>query len=122
MSSGWDNILASVIKDNVNTLAVPLTHLVNLSFCQGLFPDELKIAKVLPLYKNDDPKLVGNYRPVSVLPIFSKIYERILYNRLIKFINKHEILYKYQFGFREKHNTTLALLEVTILPLKPDIK
>ena len=86
------------------------THSVNFSLSQGIFPQELKTAKVIPLYKSGDKKLMNNFRPVSVLPVFSKIYERLMYNRLIAFINKHNILYKYQFGFRQNHGTNTALI------------
>ena len=62
-----------------------------------------------PLYKSDNKLLINNYRPVSILPLFSKILERLMYNRLLQFINKHKILYNYQFGFRKGYSTTLAL-------------
>ena len=81
----------------------------NLSLEQGTFPNHLKIAKVIPLFKSGDNTLISNYRPVSLLPLFSKILEKIVVNRLMDFINQNQILYKYQFGFRKKHNTNLAL-------------
>ena len=87
-----------------------LLHVTNLSISQGTFPRELKIAKVLPLYKAKDKMFISNYRPVSILPIFSKIYERIMYKRLLSFLNKHNILYQYQFGFRENHGVNSALI------------
>ena len=62
-----------------------------------------------PFYKSDDKLLINNYRPVSILPVFSKILERLMYNRLLQFINKHKILYNYQFGFRKGYSTTMAL-------------
>ena len=65
-----------------------LTHIINLSFIQRVFPKELKIAKVIPLFKSDDPSLIKKYRPVSVLPIFSKISERLMYNRLHSYLEK----------------------------------
>ena len=66
-----------------------------------MFSDELKNARVIPIYKGGNNMMLNNYKPVSVLPLLSKIFERIMYNRLIELINKHAILYKYQFGFRE---------------------
>ena len=69
----------------------------------------MKKAKVLPLYKSGDPHEFSNYRPISILSIISKIFEKLIYSRLTKFLNKHDILYKYQFGFRESHSTELAL-------------
>ena len=72
----------------------------------------MKRAKVIPLFKTGDPMCFSNYRPVSVLPLFSKILERIMYNRLLSFINKHKILHAYQFGFRPAHSPELALLYI----------
>ena len=83
---------------------------MNLSLRYGIFPAELKIARVIPLFKSEDPGCFSNYRPVSVLPLFSKILERLMYQRLLSFINKHNILYSFQFGFREMHSPNLALM------------
>ena len=89
----------------------PLVHILNLSLKQGVFPSELKIARVIPIYKlGGDNMQINNYRPVSVLAFISKIVERIMYNRIIEYVNKHNILYKYQSGFREKHGTNTALI------------
>ena len=76
----------------------------------GFLLKELKIARVIPLFKSDNCMLVINYRTVSVLPFFSKILEKIMYNRILAFINKHNLLYKFQFGFRGKHGTDIALI------------
>ena len=86
-----------------------LTHVFNLSIEEGVFQKELKIARVIPLFKSDNCMLVINYRPVSVLPLFSKILEKIMYNRILAFINEHNLLYKFLFGFRGKHGTDIAL-------------
>ena len=88
----------------------PLTHVLNVFMLQGVVPNELKIARVIPLYKADNNMLISNYRPVSVLPVFSNILERLMYNRLYSFIIKHDILYKYQFGFQKGHSTNMALI------------
>ena len=109
-SPGWDGINSGCIKSNSNSLAVPLTHIINLSLNQGMFPTSMKIAKVIPLFKNDDCTKINNYRPVSVLPVLSKVFEKIMYRRILDFINKNNILYQFQFGFREKYNTSFALL------------
>ena len=82
----------------------------NMSLTHGVFPNELKIAKVIPLYKGDSKCILSNYRPVSVLPVMSKVLERLMYNRLLSFINEHKILYKLQFGFRDNHSTAMALM------------
>ena len=70
----------------------------------------MKLAKVTPLFKTADPMIFSNYRPVAVLPAFSKILERLMYNRLLSFINKFSLLHPYQFGFRNNHSPELALL------------
>ena len=109
-SAGWDDISARIVKCTFDSFITPLTHVLNMSITKGVFPDELKIARVVPLFKSGDPMLFSNYRPVSVLPIFSKILERLMYNRLLKFINDNKILYLYQFGFRGGHSPNLALI------------
>ena len=69
-AAGHDDISACILKDTFNFLIEPLKHILNLSFEQGVFPKELKVAKVVPIFKSGDPKLIQNYRPVSVLPVF----------------------------------------------------
>ena len=88
----------------------PLVHIFNLSLNQGVFLSELKIAHVIPIYKSGDNMQINNYRPVSVLAFISKIFERIMYNRIIEFMNKHNILNKKRFRFREKHGRNTALI------------
>ena len=72
-------------------------------------PDELKIAKVLPLFKSENCHIFNNYRPISILPVLLKVFEKIMHQRLIKFLDSHNLLYKYQFGFRKYHSTEMAL-------------
>ena len=83
--------------------------LVNASFQSGVFPEKLKVARVIPVYKRGDRENINNYRPISMLSFMSKIYEKLLYTRLIKFINNHNILYDLQFGFRTGTSTTDAI-------------
>ena len=109
-SAGWDCISTVVVKTCYQCFVTPLTHIMHSSMTNGVFPDELKIARVVPLYKSGDSGIFSNYRPVSVLPVFSKILERLMYTRLLSFINKNKLLYKLQFGFREKHSPELALI------------
>ena len=109
-SPGWDAISARVMKATHRAFITPLTHVMNLSLTLGVFPTELKIARVIPLNKSGDASLLSNYRPVSVLPAMSKILERLMYNRLLSFINSNGILYNYQFGFRESHSPNLAMI------------
>ena len=109
---GYDNMKARIVKSSYSLFIEPLTHVLNLSLRQGVFPLELKIANVIPLYKSGDAMSLNNYRPVSILPFFSKILEKLVYNRLLSFINKHSILYKFQFGFRKGYNTNMALISL----------
>ena len=81
-----------------------------MSLLQGVFPKDMKIANVIPIFKNDDCYVFTNYRPVSVLTSMSKIFERVFYNRLLKFINNNNILYIFQFGFKKCHSTFMALV------------
>ena len=75
-------------------------------------PEILKIAKVIPIHKGEKTNIPGNYRPISLLSIFEKLIEKIMCNRLKSFLNKNNILYKYQFGFRENHSTSHALIDL----------
>ena len=109
-SAGWDAISARVVKAMHSSSIVPLTHIMNMSLLNGVFPSELNIARVIPLFKSGESNKFSNYRPVSVLPLFSKIMERLMYSRLLSFINKHNILYAYQFGFTMQHSPNLALI------------
>ena len=79
---------------------------------KGCFPEELKIAPVTPIYKAVDVNKIGNYRPISVLPCFSKILERIMYNRLFKYLTTNEILHKKQFGFQKGHSTEHVIIQL----------
>ena len=98
-ASGWDDISALALKQSAPFISDILVYLCNLSLTSGTVPTELKLAIVTPIFKANDPKLVSNYRPVSVLPMFSKMYERIIYNRLIDYLNKYDILCKKSIWF-----------------------
>ena len=109
-SAGWDNIPTFVVKKVSKHIIRPLTYLINKSIEQGIFPDELKVAKVFPIYKSGDKKCISNYRPISVLSFFSKVFEKVMYNHLIDFIDDNNILSKHQFGFRKNHSTNHAVI------------
>ena len=82
----------------------------SLSLTQGIFPSQLKIANVIPLYKSDDPMLFNNYRPVYVLCVLSKVFEKFMYNWVSTFLEIFKILHENQYGFRKKSSTHFALL------------
>ena len=109
-SQSFDNIKMTTIKKTILGILTPLTHICNLSFQSGTIPDKMKIAKVIPIYKSGHHQDLGNYRPISILPQFSKILEKLFLNRLISYIEKQQILVKNQFGFRKKHSTESALV------------
>jgi hypothetical protein len=109
-SSGYDEINSSVIKSSYHMYIDTLVHIINLCLSQGTFPNELKVARVVPLFKSGDARLVQNYRPISVLSVFSKIFERVIYIRLFEYLEKNEILSNSQFGFRKGHSTITALI------------
>ena len=106
---GYDNVSVDLVKQCAQLISSPLTHILNMSIVSGIVPDELKIARVIPLFKSGDRSLFTNYRPVSVLPAFSKIFERAIYNRLLSYLDKHKVLSNSQFGFRKTHSTEYAL-------------
>ena len=110
-ASGWGNLSPAIIKTIKQHIKQPITHICNLSFTNGYFPCEMKLAKVIPIFKNGDKHLFQNYRPVSVLPCLSKIFERLIYNRLVTFIEKHKLIDDLQFGFRKDRSAYMALIE-----------
>jgi hypothetical protein len=108
---GHDKLKSNIIKMVSNEVAYPLSIIFNNSLTSGVVPDDMKVAKVIPIYKKDSPESFGNYRPVSVLPCLSKILERIVYNRSYDFLCKNDILYDKQYGFRTNHSTYMAVLD-----------
>ena len=109
-ATGFDEINAEYLKMSMVFVANPLVYICNMSFSEGVFPTQLKIANFVPLYKCDDPMLFNHYRPVSLLCTLSKVFEKVMYDMLIKFLEKISILYEYQFGFRRKRYTHFALI------------
>ena len=98
------------MKQCIDSYIDPLTLLINQSIQQGVFLAELKIARVIPLYKGDNNQLIHNYRPISVFPFFSRIFEKIVFKYVIRFLDDNNILYEYQFGFRKHHSTSHAII------------
>ena len=94
-------------------LSSPLSQIVNESFQIGILPDSMKLAKIIPHLKKGCPLSASNYRPISLLSVFSKIIEKVMYERLYKILEKHEILYSLQFGCRAKHSISHALVSLT---------
>ena len=110
-SAGWDQFPTSIAKQCFKNSIKPLTALINRSFREGIFPTELKRAKVVPIYKAGDKSLI-NYRPISKLSFYSKVFEKLMYNKLYNFIETNDILYAHQFGFRRGHSTQQAIISL----------
>jgi len=106
-ATGLDGIPARFVVDSASLIACPFTHVINLSLIQGTVP-----ARVVPLYKKGD-KTVGNYRPVSILSVISKIFERVVYDQVDTYPKEKKILYDFQFGFRSSYFTDTCLIHLT---------
>ena len=115
-SSGIDDIDIKVVYyldiNVISLISNPLASIFNDCLFNVTFPTKMKIARVTPIHKNGKQNDVNNYRPISVLPIFSKILEKCIYKRIIDFLDKHNILIKHQFGFRRGHSTATAILDL----------
>ena len=113
-SCGVDGVSTEFIKKKAkHVLKLPISLLTNLSIETGYVPKILKIAKVIPIYKNKNPELYTNYRPISLLPSLSKIIEKVVHKRLYHFLNSQHILYDSQYGFRPKRSTIQAITQLT---------
>ena len=108
-SPGLDDIPTHVVISVAEQISYPLMIIINDTLTQGIFPDQLKHAKVIPVFKDSDKTLFSNYRPISILSVFSKVYERIIVSRLNNFLNKYDILYENQFGFKSNHSSYMAI-------------
>ena len=112
-AKGYDGISTKVIKLISCNLSEPLAHVINLCMSQGIVPDELKIAIVIPIHKDNKKYYISNYRPISLLPVISKIFEKILHSRITNFLNKFNLISKKQFGFLKNLGTTDALAHLS---------
>ena len=111
-SPGHDGFTGITIKQIAPFILDPLLRIFNLSFTNGVVPDKLKLARVVPIFKNGDPHTISNYRPISILPCFSKILERLVANRLNSFLKAFDILSSAQYGFRANYSTQLAVIDL----------
>ena len=109
---GPSSIPVTALKLLKQVISKPLEILFNASFSSGIVPSSLKIARVIPVFKKGSHTSLNNYRPISLLSIFNKLLEKLMYNRLINFIQKNNILYEKQFGFRAYHSTDHAILSI----------
>ena len=111
-SCGHNQLPTELLKHIMNALIQPLTHVINQMINTGLLPDNLKIAKVKPLFKKGDKSLFMNYRRISLLSAISKVFEKKIFKQLYAYFTENDIFFKSQYGFQSKHSTELAALEL----------
>ena len=109
---GWDEINKIILQNIINIIAEPLTQIINLCLTKGDFPNDLKLGIIKPLFKAANKKYFTNYRPISLLPTLSKIFEKVIIKRLVDFLTTHDILYSHQYGFRANHSTEHAVISL----------
>ena len=112
-SFGHDGLSTILLKFIATDIISVLTLIINQSLVTGIFPDKLKIAKIKPIFKKDNPHLPDNYRPISLLPSISKVFEKVAFLQVYDYFSKNELIYKSQYGFRQLHSTELAAIEHT---------
>ena len=112
-ASGPNGIPTKILQLICNIISQPLCKIINDSITTGVHPDRLKLVNVIPIFKKGSRLLVSNYRPISLLSNLNKIFEKIMYKRIYGFIERNSSLYSHQFGFRAKHSTTHALIDIT---------
>ena len=111
-SCGYDGISLRLLKFCKLTIIKPLILIIRQVLNTGIFPEKLKIAKVIPIFKKGDEELFSNYRPISILPAISKIIEKVIYQQMYSFFQQNELFYDSQYGFRTNHSTEHAALEL----------
>ena len=110
-SSGVDGISTNLLKDiKYKIISKPLTLIINQCLETGIFPSKLKVAKVIPILKRGDETIFDNYRPISILPAISKVFERIIFNQIHNYFHVNDLYFCSQYGFRKEHSTELAVL------------
>jgi hypothetical protein len=112
-SFGYDEITTTILHACSPYITSPLNYICSKVLLTGIFPDRLKFATVRPLFKKGDKRDISNYRPISLLPVISKILERVMQTRLLKHLNDYNILSNEQYGFRPGLNTDSATYQLT---------
>lgn len=114
-AAGHDGIPTRVLKDNIDILCTPICHVFNLAFASSSYPDILKRAKVVPVYKSGYSNQPENYRPISVLSVINTVFEKLISNRLKRFLNENNVICPQQHGFVPSRSTSTAVLTLTQL-------
>ena len=112
-SHGHDNISTKVLKRIYHIILPVLSLIINQSLMTGIFPNRLKIARVIPLYKKDNEHILDNYRPISLLTAISKVFEKIVFKQIYEYFTTNNLFYDHQYGYRTLHSTELATMEMT---------
>ena len=112
-SVGHDGINNITLKQALSVIRQPLTEVFNQCYFEEHYPEALKVARVIPIHKNGSVHDPGNYRPISLLSSIYKVFEKILFNRMMSFVRKNKILSEKQYGFRPKHSCVHALIDFT---------
>ena len=108
-NKAMDNLSGKFLKDGATVLAKPISQICNLSIKYSIFPSDCKIAKLKPLLKKGSKTNPKNYRPISLLPLVSKIIEEVYYDETQRFLDKNDIIYRYQSGFKKRFSTDSCL-------------
>jgi len=108
-SCGYDNVNTLLLKQIKFVISLPVIIAINKSMETGVLPLKLKITKVTPIYKSKDKQRFTNYKPILILPSISKIYEKIVHNRLYNYMTNNSLMNKNQYGFRKGHSTINAV-------------
>ena len=111
-ATGLDKIPAKSLKISSTIIAPSLTYIFNLSITTGIFVDDWKDARVTPIYKSDDRRKCENYRPISILSVVSKIFEKAVFEQLYYYLNDNSLLSRFQSGFRPGHSTLSLLIQM----------
>ena len=109
-SRGFDNIDNIILKEIQDCISPKLSEIFNLSMLEGKFPEKMKLAEVVPLYKSKEKYLMNNYRPISLLITISKLLEKVIYKRTYSFLQTTKQLYDSQYGFRQGENAIVELV------------
>lgn len=111
-SVGEDQIPIKIIKSSINHTSEIIAKIFNNMIKKGDYPSKLKIAKIIPIHKKGDADDFSNYRPLALLPNFSKIFEKLIYNRLYKYLEKYKLFSPKQFGYKKGVSTAEAFFEI----------
>ena len=109
---GWEGVSPRVIKGVAREISGSLSRLFNCCIREGYYPTHFKVARVVPVFKAEDPTEFSNYRPVSVLPVLSQMFEKVIKSRLVSFLDRHKVTIPGQYGFRAGYSTAMALTDM----------